>query len=394
MKPVLFRLLAVALAAIILLGTFSAMVLASGSGKVIQSITIFGARHTPAETILRHLGVREGDTYSEMKLRLGVTWLRHNDLFASVDYEVIETGNAVDINLMVNENFGSSTSGGKSVFGAVDREERYGFFDFGLPVPTRMLGANFDMTLGLNISDRSFMIAPEIEGIELFGAPLGWRVKTKYITKTIDDRSGQPERVAGVEIGVRQALFPSVTGMANLGYEYEYKMTDMTSDHYFFLTNRLQFDAGPMLLFAEAEGGYSFGDTDNGFYFKAAGKAELPVRLSEKWFLLGEAQAGWASANTPYRALYDVGNASGMRGYNLEEADLFTIGSVGLYWNFFDGVQAYAFCDLGSVRYPADVWSPFMLDGGIGLRWNLMGLYASYNIEGQFDWGIAFETYF
>lgn len=382
------------LVALVLLLAVPGAALGSDGGATVRTITIFGARHMPAQTVLMHLGVHEGDPYDRFKLELGVTWLRHSGLFASVDYDATVHGADVDINLYVNENIGMSRTGGNSIFGLVDREERYGWFDVGVPLPTEALGLGFSTNLGLNISDKSFMIAPTLEGSTVFGSPMGWRLKVKYVSKDEDEHSFQPERVAGGEFGLKQALLPNVSWMANLLYEYEYKVATASDDHYLALSDRLQFDIDPLLVFAETEVGYSIGDNDNGFYFKAGGKAEMPIRLTDNLFLLPELQAGWASANTPHRALFDAGKAGGLRGFELDEANVYYTGSAGLYWEVLDGMQVYTFADIGSVRYATDVWDSWLSDFGVGLRWNLMGVYGSYNSRGEFGWGLAFETYF
>lgn len=368
--------------------------MASDGQETVRTITIFGARLVPPATILQHLGVQEGDLFSRFKLELGVTWLRHSGMFSSVDYDATVSEGGVEINLYVNENIGMSRTGGNSVFGTVDREERYGWFDIGLPLPTKAFGLGFSTNLGLNISEQSFMIAPTFEGSTVFGKPLGWRIEAKYISKDTDELSSEPERVVGGEIGFKQALLPNVSWMANLGYEYEYKVTSATDDHYLALSDRLLFDIDPLLVFVETETGYSMGDTDNGWYFKAGGKVEMPVFFTDYLFVIPELQAGWASANTPRRALYDVGNASGLRGFELQEADAFWVGSATLYWELLEGLQVYTFGDVGSLRYQAAAWDSVLYDFGIGFRWSLMGAYGSYNSQGQLGWGLSFETYF
>lgn len=379
--------------AVILALAVSATALAAGNVKTVKNIAIFGISGISTDEVLFHLGVKPGDVYDPFKLATGMTWLRHSGLFSSVEYEVFDEGDTVSVNLYLNENIGLSKSGGNSVFGAVTREEVYGFFDLDVPIPISGLG--FSPALGLNYSKQSWKISPKIQGVALFGHPLGWSLRATYISKTTDELSNEPERTFGAELKFKQALLPNVSWMTGLDYQHESRLTTSAGNDYLAVTGRLQFDVNPALLWAEAETGYSWGDYDNGLYFKTAGKAELPVRLNDRFFLLGEAQAGWASDNTPYRALYDVGGSSGLRGYHLQEADRYAVGSLGLYWQTFSWLQSYTFCDVGVLRDgPSDTWSSTLYSVGLGLRFNLMGLYGVYKGNDGFGWGLSIESAF
>lgn len=160
-----------------------------------------------------------------------------------------------------------------------------------------------------------------------------------------------------------------------------------------FLADRFTFDIRPLKLHAETEFGCSTGDYDNGVYFKFGGKAEWPLEITEDLFLLTQLDLGFASEKTPMRALYDVGKA-GMRGYKLPESDRYLIGSTGLYWQIINSLQAMVFCDLGSVHNQGGAWSPLLSDIGLGLRWNMISLFGTYNGAGDFGWGFSFDTYF
>lgn len=371
---------------------------AAPTEKTVKSITIFGAFSTPSEEILFHLGVNEGEKYDPVKLMRGVTWLRNNGMFGDVDFEVVETpgtADTVEIYLYIIEPIGSSRSGGDTVFGSVDREELYGWFNVSLPIPTGMFGLGFDTSLGLNISKQSWSIAPSISGLKLFGAPLGWYLDFAYTNKKdeLDTVAVDPEWGLMTHVGFKQALAPNVSWMATVGYEYEKKTATSESNHYLCLADRFTFDIRPVKLHAETELGCSTGDYDNGVYFKFGAKGEWPLEITKDLFLLTQAEFGIATEKTPTRALFDIGKV-GMRGYELAESDRYLIGSTGLYWQIIDSLQAMIFCDLGSVHTQGGSWSPLLSDIGLGLRWNMISLFGTYNGAGDFGWGISFDTYF